>query len=77
MIKNNFVADISHEIKTPLSIIKSDVEGINVVIQKENQEFYFDVIIDKINRLDILLNELLDLSKSVTDNITFTLIFRY
>ncbi len=63
LIRKNFVANVSHEIKTPLGIIKSYAEGIKDVVKKEKQEYYIDVIIDEINRMDILLNELLELSK--------------
>ena len=63
LIRKNFVANVSHEIKTPLGIIKSYAEGIKDVVKKEKQDYYIDVIIDEIDRMDILLNELLELSK--------------
>ena len=63
LIRKNFVANVSHEIKTPLGIIKSYAEGVKDVVKKEKQDYYIDVIIDEIDRMDILLNELLELSK--------------
>lgn len=63
LIRKNFVANVSHEIKTPLGVIKSYAEGIKDLVKKEKQDYYIDVIIDEIDRMDILLVELLELSK--------------
>jgi len=62
-VRRDFVANVSHEIKTPLGIIKSYAEGVKDVVKKEKQDYYIDVIIDEIDRMDYILNDLLELSK--------------
>ncbi|MCH4887902.1 HAMP domain-containing histidine kinase [Acidaminobacter sp. JC074] len=62
-IRRDFVANVSHEIKTPLGIIKSYAEGVKDVVKKEKQDYYIDVMVDEIERMNQMLNELLELSK--------------
>lgn len=73
LIRKNFVANVSHEIKTPLGIIKSYAEGIKDLVKKDKQDYYIDVIIDEIDRMDLLLNELLDLSKLDSGHVKYKL----
>lgn len=63
--KSLFLANISHELRTPMHGIMSFARFGQQKIDspKENLKSYFDEISDSANRLMALLNDLLDLSK--------------
>ncbi len=58
-----FVANASHELKTPLGIVKSYAEAIADGVKKEKQDYYMDVIMDEIEHMNALILEMLQLSK--------------
>ncbi|MDP2921923.1 MAG: ATP-binding protein [Candidatus Omnitrophota bacterium] len=65
-IKSDFVANVAHEFRTPLTIIKGNVDLVNkgglgdvAPAQKE----MLDGAINIVNRLSRLVNDLLDISK--------------
>ncbi|WMJ80401.1 HAMP domain-containing sensor histidine kinase [Clostridium sp. MB40-C1] len=63
-MRKEFVADVSHELKTPISLIKGYSEGIKDGIAKgKKKDNYLDIIIDECDKMNILVNEMLDLSK--------------
>lgn len=63
-IRSDFVANVSHELKTPLTSIKGFVETLleGALEDKENSRHFLRIIHDHANRLDNLVNDLLDLS---------------
>jgi two-component system, sensor histidine kinase len=64
--KNKFVAQISHELRTPLHhILSFSGFGINKInkASKDKLVYYFKKINETGNRMAVLLNEMLDLSK--------------
>lgn len=65
-MKSDFVANVAHELRTPLSIIKGNLENIEQGIAGEVQPKQKDVLLDVfrvLNRLARLISDLLDLSK--------------
>lgn len=62
-IRKEFIANVSHELKTPLGIIKGFAEGIKDGIKKEKVEYYLDVILDETDRINALIYDMLELSK--------------
>lgn len=62
-VRKEFVANVSHELKTPLGIIKGFAEGIKDGIKKEKSDYYIDVILDEIEKMNTLIFEMLELSK--------------
>lgn len=61
-MRREFIANVSHEMKTPLSILqfycsnlRSDVEGID-------KDYYYDTIIEEIERVDEMVRSMLDIS---------------
>ena len=60
----SFVANIAHELRTPMTSIKGFVDGIlDGTIPPEMQERYLTVISDEVGRLARLTNSMLDISK--------------
>ncbi|QOR35500.1 HAMP domain-containing histidine kinase [Clostridium sp. 'deep sea'] len=61
--RKEFVANVSHELKTPLGIIKGFAEGLKDGIKKDKRDYYIDVILDEVEKMNILILEMLELSK--------------
>ena len=62
-MRKEFVSSVSHELKTPLGIIKGFAEGIKDNIVENKKEYYINVILDEIEKMDELVLDLLDLAK--------------
>ncbi len=63
-MRSQFISDVSHELKTPISLIQGYAEGLadNVVTDEESRKYYIDVILDEANKMGELTKGLLDLS---------------
>ncbi len=63
-VRSDFVANASHELKTPLTSIKGFVETLleGALDDKENNRNFLKIIWDHAERLDSLVNDLLSLS---------------
>lgn len=61
-IRRDVVADISHELKTPLAIISSQVEMLHCMGDQVDKEYYYDSIVEEISRMSDMVNNLMDLS---------------
>lgn len=64
-LRRTFISNVSHELKTPLAIIESYAEGIQLGIAQtpEKQEMYSNIIIEEISHMTNLLDSILDLSQ--------------
>ena len=63
-MRRDFVANVSHELKTPLTSIKGFVETLleGALEDKENNRNFLKIIQEHADRLDSLVNDLLSLS---------------
>lgn len=62
--RKEFVAAISHELKTPISLIEGYAEGIkDGIVEGEDKDYYINVIIDEAEKMGRLVTEMLELSK--------------
>lgn len=62
--RSSFVANIAHELRTPMTSIKGFVDGLlDGTIPPSRQERYLRVISDEVGRLARLTNSMLDISK--------------
>lgn len=63
-VRKDFVANVSHELKTPLTSIKGFVETLleGALDDKENAKYFLKIIDEHTNRLSSLINDLLELS---------------
>ena len=65
-IRKEFVANVSHELKTPLGVITSYSEGILDGISKEKEKYYLGVINDEVHKMNELIVDMLELSNLET-----------
>lgn len=63
MTQKSFFTNASHELKTPISIIKSFAEGLQDGINIDKQEHYISVIIEETERMEMLIKDMLDLAR--------------
>lgn len=61
-MRSQFVANVSHELKTPLTSIKGFAETLKYVDDPINKEKFLNIIDDEANRLTRLINDILTLS---------------
>ena len=62
--RNSFIANITHDLRTPMTTITGFVEGIlDGTIPKEKHEWYLSIVLDESKRLSRIVNDLLDISK--------------
>ncbi len=63
-VRRSFVANVSHELKTPMTTIAGFIDGIlDGTIQKEKQNYYLSIVSEEIKRLARLVRSMLDLSR--------------
>ena len=63
-LRKEFVAYVSHELKTPIAIIQGYSQGLmENVATEEDKNFYCEVIIEEAYKMDTLVQELLLMSK--------------
>ncbi len=63
VMRRGFVANVSHELKTPISIISGYAEGLKLNINPESNEQYCDIIIEESQRMNKLVLSILELSR--------------
>lgn len=59
----SFAADVSHEIKNPLTSLRSAVETAARIKDPEQQKKLMDIILDDVQRLDRLISDISDASR--------------
>jgi PAS domain S-box-containing protein len=76
MMKSEFVANVSHELKTPLTSIKAYTEALLDMATEEQMKAFLKVIDEESDRLLFLINDLLNVSRIQSGKIKmrFTLI---
>ena len=64
--RRELLNNVSHELKTPLSLMQGYAEGLklNVTSSKEKSDFYCDVIIEETIKMNQLVEALLELDQS-------------
>ncbi len=70
-MRRNFVANVSHELKTPMTIISGYIDGIlDGTIPDSEQEYYLSIVSNEIKRLSRLVTSMISLSKIDSGEIT-------
>jgi len=69
-LKRDLMANVSHDLKTPLTMIKAYAEMIKDISHKEPKKMneHLDIIMEETDRLTILVNDILELSKVQNDS---------
>ena len=69
-MRASFIANVSHDLKTPMTTISGFVDGIlDGTIPPELQPHYLQLVSDETRRLSRLVNTLLDLAKFESDEV--------
>ena len=64
-LRRDLMANVSHDLKTPLTMIKAYAEMIRDISYKDHDKMneHLGIIVDETDRLTVLVNDILDLSK--------------
>lgn len=65
IIRREFVSSVSHELKSPIAVISGYAQALEegVVSSKEDLQYYVGVINEESKRMQVIVNDLLDLYK--------------
>lgn len=64
-MRQEFLANVSHELKTPIALIQGYAEGLqeNINDDAESREFYCEVIVDEADKMNKMVKKLLSLNQ--------------
>lgn len=63
-MRKSFVANVSHELKTPMTSIGGFIDGIlDGTIEPDKQEYYLNIVSDEVKRLSRLVQSMLNMSR--------------
>ena len=63
-MRQEFIANVSHELKTPIALIQGYAEGLTegMAEEKESRDYYCEVIMDEANKMNKMVRQLLTLN---------------
>ncbi len=63
-MRKEFIANVSHELKTPIALIQGYAEGLSegMCEEKESRDYYCEVIMDEAGKMNKMVRQLLTLS---------------
>ncbi|MES5929123.1 HAMP domain-containing sensor histidine kinase [Bacillus cereus group sp. MG9] len=61
--RKEFIAGVSHELKTPLSIMKSCIFILKDGVAEHKKDYYFQAMEKEVDKMDILILDMLELAK--------------
>lgn len=69
-IRKDFVANVSHELKTPITLIKGFVETLQqgAIENREEADRFLTITINQVDRLNAIIDDLLSLSRLEQDS---------
>ncbi len=63
-LRSGFLANVSHDLRTPMTIISGYIDGIlDGAIPREKQDYYLGIVATEVRRLSRLVGTLLDISR--------------
>jgi len=72
-LRKELIANISHELKTPLGIVKGFAEGLQDGVANDKRDRYLALIVNETDRMNALIMDMLELSKFEVKAIKLTL----
>ncbi|MGG4107459.1 HAMP domain-containing sensor histidine kinase [Paenibacillus lautus] len=61
--RKEFISGVSHELKTPLSVIQSCLAILKDGVASHKRDYYFEAMEDEVKRMDLLIVDMLELAK--------------
>lgn len=61
-MRNDFTANVTHELKTPLAVISSQIELLQTMGDKIDQDYYFESIREEVGKMSDMVGNLLNIS---------------
>jgi len=61
--RKEFISGVSHELKTPLSIMKSCISILEDGVASNKKDHYFKAMANEVDKMDILIVDMLELAK--------------
>lgn len=61
--RKEFISGVSHELKTPLSIMKSCISILKDGVASHKKDYYFDAMEKEVDKMDHLIVDMLELAK--------------
>ncbi|GGE61813.1 sensor histidine kinase [Priestia taiwanensis] len=61
--RKEFIAGVSHELKTPLSIMKSCMSILKDGVASHKRDYYFEAMEKEVDKMDMLIVDMLELAK--------------
>lgn len=64
-MRKEFLANVSHELKTPIAIIQGYAEGLKegIIDDPESRDYYCEVIVDETNKMNKMVKQLMTLNQ--------------
>ncbi|MBR5031345.1 MAG: HAMP domain-containing histidine kinase [Clostridia bacterium] len=73
-MRNSFIGSVSHDLRTPMTVIQGYVDGIrDGTIPEEKHGYYLDIISSEVKRLSRLVNSLLQITRMQSGEQKYTL----
>jgi two-component system, OmpR family, sensor histidine kinase VanS len=69
--RKQFISGVSHELKTPLSVIQSCIAILRDGVASHKKDYYFEAMEKEIKKMDQLLIDMLELAKLESGNYKF------
>ena len=61
--RKEFISGVSHELKTPLSIMKSCISILKDGVAEHKKDYYFQAMEKEVDKMDMLILDMLELAK--------------
>jgi signal transduction histidine kinase len=68
-VRREFTANVSHDLKTPLGVMRCYVEMLRDDIEPDKKEEYYDIVLSEIGKMNKMVQQMLQLAKAESGDI--------